>query len=75
MASTNTTDAQTSLKLLEGPHILIENSPEGILTMNKEGMEHLAMLDKPCVVVSIAGLYRTGKSYILNRLAGYSRGE
>ncbi len=38
-------------------------------------LEELRDLDRTCVVIAIAGLYRTGKSYLMNRLAGCPKGE
>ncbi len=32
-------------------------------------------ISEPVVVVSVVGLYRTGKSYLMNRLAGQQSGE
>jgi ribosome biogenesis GTPase A len=37
--------------------------------------DQIAMIDWPMVVVAVAGLYRTGKSYLMNRLAGSNKGN
>ncbi|KAI9183240.1 hypothetical protein H9P43_004157 [Blastocladiella emersonii ATCC 22665] len=42
--------------------------------VNQKAIDLLAAVDGPIGVVTIAGLYRTGKSYVLNRLAGSNRG-
>ncbi|KAI9141202.1 guanylate-binding protein [Paraphysoderma sedebokerense] len=42
--------------------------------LHKPALELLSKIEGNIAVVTIAGLYRTGKSYILNRLAGSSRG-
>lgn len=36
--------------------------------MSPEGKEFLTSLDSPIAIVGVAGLYRTGKSYLLNRV-------
>ena len=36
--------------------------------LNEEALEFLRSLKSPIAVVSVAGLYRTGKSYLLNRV-------
>uniref|UniRef100_A0A8C0G923 GB1/RHD3-type G domain-containing protein n=1 Tax=Chelonoidis abingdonii TaxID=106734 RepID=A0A8C0G923_CHEAB len=61
------------------PICLIENSPAGELRVQQEALRVLAEISQPVVVVAIAGLYRTGKSYLMNRLAskrtGFSLGS
>uniref|UniRef100_T1J895 GB1/RHD3-type G domain-containing protein n=1 Tax=Strigamia maritima TaxID=126957 RepID=T1J895_STRMM len=42
--------------------------------LNDETVSLLQQIHKPLVVVCIAGSYRTGKSYLMNRLAGKSTG-
>ncbi|XP_029769451.1 guanylate-binding protein 2-like [Terrapene carolina triunguis] len=59
---------------MEEPMCLIENSPDGELQLNQRALALLQSVRQPVVVVAIAGLYRTGKSYLLNRLAGKDRG-
>ena len=41
-------------------------------TIFPEATKYLESLDSPIAVVSVVGLYRTGKSYLLNRLTGQS---
>ncbi len=66
----------SSLSLMEGPKCLIESDPgSGVLRLVPDVAEELYQLEKPCVVVAIAGTYRTGKSYLMNRLAGLSNGR
>ncbi|XP_052035048.1 guanylate-binding protein 1-like isoform X5 [Apodemus sylvaticus] len=55
------------------PVCLIENSGEQ-LVVNQEALEILSAIEKPVVVVAIVGLYRTGKSYLMNKLAGKQKG-
>ncbi|KAM4697653.1 guanylate-binding protein 3-like [Rhinophrynus dorsalis] len=59
---------------MEAPVCLIENTSDGQLLVNPEAMDILSKIRQPVVVVAIVGLYRTGKSYLLNKLAGKRRG-
>uniref|UniRef100_G1Q6J6 GB1/RHD3-type G domain-containing protein n=1 Tax=Myotis lucifugus TaxID=59463 RepID=G1Q6J6_MYOLU len=52
---------------------LVENQ-NNQLTVNTTALEILDKMSQPVVVVAIAGLYRTGKSYLMNRLAGQNHG-
>jgi len=36
--------------------------------ISEEGKNFLRALDRPFGVVSVAGMYRTGKSYLINRM-------
>ncbi|XP_018430973.1 PREDICTED: guanylate-binding protein 1-like, partial [Nanorana parkeri] len=59
------------------PICLIENRIEGgraKLVVNPEAVNILSNIHQPVVVVSIVGMYRTGKSYLMNRLAGAQKG-
>uniref|UniRef100_A0A8C3HHC1 GB1/RHD3-type G domain-containing protein n=1 Tax=Chrysemys picta bellii TaxID=8478 RepID=A0A8C3HHC1_CHRPI len=55
------------------PVCLIANPADG-LEVTEEVLEALRGVDQPVVVVAVAGLYRTGKSYLLNQLAGRRTG-
>uniref|UniRef100_A0A673IS48 Guanylate binding protein 1 n=1 Tax=Sinocyclocheilus rhinocerous TaxID=307959 RepID=A0A673IS48_9TELE len=46
----------------------------GRLRVRKEAKDILDGINEPVVVVSVVGLYRTGKSYLMNRLAGQQSG-
>ncbi|XP_073711386.1 guanylate-binding protein 4 isoform X3 [Misgurnus anguillicaudatus] len=59
---------------MPAPVCLIENDDSGNLSVRKEGKDILDMINGPVVVVSVVGLYRTGKSYLMNRLAGQQSG-
>lgn len=59
---------------MPAPVCLIENT-EGQLVANQEALEILSGTKNPLVVVAIVGLYRTGKSYLMNKLAGKNKGE
>ncbi|KAG2456029.1 GBP1 protein, partial [Polypterus senegalus] len=52
---------------------LVKND-QGNLSINQEALKILSAIDMPVVVVAIAGRARTGKSYLLNRLAGKRKG-
>ncbi|GAB5575241.1 guanylate-binding protein 5 [Prionailurus iriomotensis] len=58
---------------MPAPVCLIENT-EGQLVVNQEALEILSGTKNPLVVVAIVGLYRTGKSYLMNKLAGKNKG-
>ncbi|XP_029414430.1 guanylate-binding protein 1-like [Nannospalax galili] len=55
------------------PMCLIENV-KGQLRPNQEALEILSAITQPVVVVAIVGFYRTGKSYLMNKLAGKKTG-
>ncbi|XP_053552443.1 guanylate-binding protein 7-like [Bombina bombina] len=57
-----------------GPVCLIMNSTDGKLEVNSDALEILSGISQPVVVVAVVGLYRTGKSYLMNKLAGVNRG-
>lgn len=55
------------------PLCLIENN-NGHLVVNPEALKILSAVTQPLDVVAIVGLYRTGKSYIMNKLAQKKKG-
>uniref|UniRef100_H0WQ07 GB1/RHD3-type G domain-containing protein n=1 Tax=Otolemur garnettii TaxID=30611 RepID=H0WQ07_OTOGA len=55
------------------PICLIENI-KGQLRANPDALEILSAITQPVVVVAIVGLYRTGKSYLMNKVAGKKAG-
>lgn len=59
---------------MPAPVCLIENTREGELKVRQEALQILADIRQPVVVVAIVGLYRTGKSYLMNKLAGKRTG-
>ncbi|XP_038668982.1 guanylate-binding protein 1-like [Scyliorhinus canicula] len=59
---------------MQEPVCLIENSASGELRVNQEAVNILSEISQPVVAVAIVGLYRTGKSYLMNKLAGKLRG-
>ncbi|ROJ35277.1 Guanylate-binding protein 1 [Anabarilius grahami] len=60
-------------RLMPSPICLVENV-NGSLCVCKDAIEFLGRIKEPVVVVSVVGLYRTGKSYLMNRLAGQQSG-
>ncbi|XP_054547509.1 guanylate-binding protein 7-like [Talpa occidentalis] len=58
--------------IMTAPICLVENRKKQF-TVNPEALRILEKISEPVVVVAIAGLYRTGKSYLMNRLAGQNR--
>ncbi|XP_012577590.1 PREDICTED: guanylate-binding protein 4-like [Condylura cristata] len=59
--------------IMTAPICLVENEQQQ-LRVNREALSILEEISEPVVVVAIAGLYRTGKSYLMNRLAGQNHG-
>src|SRR6218665_3510262 len=57
------------------PQCLIESSKDDQLEVNQETLSMLQKITDSVVVVGIVGLYRTGKSYLMNRLAGQPHGQ
>ncbi|XP_030641360.1 guanylate-binding protein 1-like [Chanos chanos] len=56
------------------PVCLIGMNENGQMCMEREAVEILEKITQPVVVVAVVGLYRTGKSYLMNRLAGKQKG-
>ncbi|XP_026999054.2 guanylate-binding protein 1 isoform X2 [Tachysurus fulvidraco] len=59
---------------MDAPICLISSDSNGQLCVAKEAKQILDEIIQPVVVVSVVGLYRTGKSYLMNRLAGHQTG-
>ncbi|XP_043916586.1 guanylate-binding protein 1-like [Protopterus annectens] len=55
---------------MDAPQCLIEVSKDGKMTIRPETLQVMKEINKRIVIVGIAGIYRTGKSYLMNRLAG-----
>ena len=45
------------------------------LRVNEEALEVLRKISGPISVVSVVGLYRTGKSFLVNRIVGRQKGS
>ncbi|KAL3866792.1 hypothetical protein ACJMK2_044061 [Sinanodonta woodiana] len=53
--------------LMPAPMCLVENTPDGLIVQD-DTVRVLSQIRLPMVVVAIVGPYRTGKSFLLNRL-------
>lgn len=69
MASDGNSNNLLATSLWDRPRCLIENRDDVHLEVNEEVLSMLREITDPVVVVTIAGLYRSGKSYLMNRLA------
>ncbi|XP_051865895.1 guanylate-binding protein 2-like [Pristis pectinata] len=58
---------------MEEPMVLVYNT-DGKLQVNPGALRVLQSVEDPLVVVAVAGAAHTGKSYLLNRLAGVKKG-
>ena len=61
------------MTVFEGPKWLIEATGEDF-RVNDDTLQELRTIDTTLNVVSIVGLYRTGKSYLLTKLTGKDKG-
>ncbi|XP_076151636.1 uncharacterized protein LOC143134838 isoform X2 [Alosa pseudoharengus] len=59
---------------MQAPVCLIDNGPDGHMRVQQGALKILEQIQQPVVVVAVVGLYRTGKSYLMNRLAGKHTG-
>jgi len=56
------------------PLCLIQNFEDHEMAVDPRTFDKLCEIEDKLVPVSVVGLYRTGKSYLLNRLAGKTSG-
>ncbi|XP_062312450.1 guanylate-binding protein 1-like [Osmerus eperlanus] len=59
---------------MKEPVCLVESDREGKLHVVPAAQDILKQIDQHVVVVAVVGLYRTGKSYLMNKLAGKNKG-
>ncbi|KAL1277317.1 hypothetical protein QQF64_023990 [Cirrhinus molitorella] len=59
---------------MDKPVCLIDTASDGKLSVQQSALQVLEKIQQPVVVVAVVGLYRTGKSYLMNRLAGKQTG-
>ncbi|KFQ50124.1 Interferon-induced guanylate-binding protein 1, partial [Nestor notabilis] len=59
---------------MAAPMCLVANTPEQGLVLQQETLQVLLGITEPVVVVAIVGPYRSGKSYLGNRLLGHRGG-
>lgn len=48
--------------------LIIFNEEKRLFEINEEGRQFLSSLKGPLGICAVAGMYRTGKSYLLNRM-------
>uniref|UniRef100_A0A8C1QP46 Guanylate-binding protein 1-like n=3 Tax=Cyprinus carpio TaxID=7962 RepID=A0A8C1QP46_CYPCA len=60
--------------VMDKPVCLIDTASDGKLCVQQSALQVLEQIQQPVVVVAVVGLYRTGKSYLMNRLAGKQTG-
>eukprot|EP00063_Salmo_salar_P069658 XP_014044493.1 PREDICTED: interferon-induced guanylate-binding protein 1-like [Salmo salar] len=58
---------------MDSPMCLDENA-DGELHVVPGAIKYLTGLNQKVIVVAVVGLYRTGKSYLMNKLAGKRKG-
>lgn len=63
------------LSPMPAPLCLVYNGDSNKLSLNPSALAVLRGITQPMVVVAIAGPYRTGKSFLMNRLAQRRTGE
>lgn len=63
------------MRIHDGPCCLISTVDSGHIKVNDEILEELKMLTGELVVVAITGMYRTGKSYLMNKIMGRTCGR
>jgi len=56
------------------PIMLLDIDERGIIKINKSALEYIQGLNTKIAVLSVVGPYRTGKSFLLNRFAGFQKG-
>ncbi|XP_077129855.1 guanylate-binding protein 1-like [Ranitomeya variabilis] len=64
----------SEIQKISKPMCLVENPENKQFSINQEAKKVLENILQPLVVVSIVGPYRSGKSYLLNKLSGDSEG-
>ncbi|XP_053391158.1 guanylate-binding protein 1-like [Mercenaria mercenaria] len=72
--SNNIRSKYKDLRVFHRPHCLIKNDENRTLSIETDVMQEISQIEDTINVIGIAGPYRSGKSYLLNRLAGVNRG-
>ncbi|CAG9316966.1 unnamed protein product [Blepharisma stoltei] len=63
------TDSPRHFEYVDEAIPLIHNTPDGnSFEINPDAMAFLSSLSSPIAIIGVAGMYRTGKSYLLNRV-------
>ncbi|XP_052760692.1 guanylate-binding protein 1-like isoform X1 [Mya arenaria] len=74
MPSRETYLSTTDSSVFKVPQCLVRARGENLLEVCEDVLDEISRIDTPCVIVAIAGPYRTGKSYLMNRLADAQTG-
>jgi predicted AAA+ superfamily ATPase len=62
--------------LISTEHVSKDGKEEKIILKSEQDVfEQIKQIDLPLVIVAVVGLYRTGKSYLMNCLAKSSQGN
>ena len=64
-----------TIMAMKEPVCLIESDSDGRLVVVPSALKILQQIEQKVVVVSVVGMCRTGKSYLMNKLAGTNKGE
>eukprot|EP00916_Digyalum_oweni_P005169 GHVL01009127.1.p1 GENE.GHVL01009127.1~~GHVL01009127.1.p1 ORF type:complete len:1016 (-),score=183.50 GHVL01009127.1:3946-6993(-) len=72
--SCNDNEGTASMQWHDGPVELVTIDENGKCEINEYAADIIDRIEGKIAVVCIAGLYRTGKSYLLNRLIGLTEG-
>jgi predicted AAA+ superfamily ATPase len=64
-----------NLSVFKQPMCLIRNDGNETLALVEDVLQEISTIDNTVNVIAIAGPYRTGKSYLLNKLAGRKQGK
>ncbi|XP_053376565.1 guanylate-binding protein 5-like [Mercenaria mercenaria] len=68
------THCDWSTSIFEEPKCLIAIDTEGKLTIKEDVLTQIEAIKEALNIVAIAGVCRTGKSYLMNRIAGRKKG-
>ena len=63
-----------NLRVFREPICLIKNDGNGSLSIVQDVIKEISTVEETFNVIAVTGPHRTGKSYLLNRLAGVKRG-
>ncbi|XP_053388180.1 guanylate-binding protein 3-like [Mercenaria mercenaria] len=62
------------MDVFKRPMCLISTGTKNVLSIEEDVLGQISRIDWPLVIISVVGLYRTGKSYLMNRLAQANEG-
>jgi predicted AAA+ superfamily ATPase len=61
--------------VFQEPLCLIKNEADGSFSIEEDVLNQISQIDRTVNVIAIAGPYRSGKSYLMNRLARNKHGK